>query len=166
MRAIWVIPLVLAAAGCGDREPSAREKALRDEADVEAVKAAQQAPPAPVTPDKILYPDIEKYDLYGAGCNFAPEGSMAAIALAQTGRGYMKIDGKIEAFAPDAGSSDLPLGAKGKYTAGAWSFLLDIGEGEGEQDGIETVNFPARLVLRNDRDQVVYEASGVAQCGS
>ncbi|MCT2558794.1 hypothetical protein N0B51_07350 [Tsuneonella sp. YG55] len=166
MRAIWVLPLALAAAGCDSKEPSAREQALRDEADVAAVKAAQEAPPVPVTPDKILYPDIEKYDLYGAGCNFAPDGSMAAIALAQPGHGYMKIDGKLEGFAPDAGSSDLPLGAKGKYTAAAWSFMLDIGEGEGEQDGIETVNFPARLILRNDRDQIVYEASGVAQCGS
>lgn len=166
MRAFWVLPLALAAAACGDDGPSPREQALRDEADVEAVKAAQEPPPTPVTPEKILYPDIEKYNLFGAGCNFAPQGSMGAIALAQPAHGYMKIDGKLVPFAPDAGSGDLPLGTKGKYTAGAWSFMLDIGEGEGEQDGIETVNFPAKLVLRNDRDQVVYESTGVAQCGS
>ncbi len=166
MRPFLIVSLALLAAGCGPKEPSAREKQAMDEADVAAVKAAQDVPPAPVTPDKILYPDIERYELYGSGCNFAPEGSMGAIAFAQAAHGYMKIDGKLEAFATDAGSSDLPLGAKGKYTAGSWSFILDIAEGEGKQDGTETVNFPAHFALRNDRDQIVYESNGIAQCGS
>lgn len=166
MRAIWVWPLALLAAGCGQDEPSATERQRMEEADIAAVKAAQEPPPAPVTPEKILYPDIERYDLFGAGCNFAPEGSMAAIALAQPARGYMKIDGELESFAPDIGSGDLPLGAKGKYTAGEWSFMLDLAEEEGSQSGSETVNFPARFILRNQRDQIVYQASGVAQCGS
>jgi len=166
MRAATLLPLVLLVAACGKDEPSPSEKARADDADVAAVKAAQVPPPTPVTPERILYPDIERYDLFGAGCNFAPKGSMAAVVLAQPGHGYMKIDGKLEAFAPDAGSGDLPLGAKGKYTAGAWSFVLDLAAEEGEQSGSETVNYPAHLVLRNDRDQIVYEANGVAQCGS
>lgn len=166
MRAFGMMALAVLVAGCADDEPSAAERERMEEADIAAVKAAQKPPPAPVTPGKILYPDIERYDLFGAGCNFAPEGSMAAIALAQSARGFMKIDGELEAFAPDAGSGDLPLGAKGKYTAGEWSFVLDLAAEEGEQDGSETVNFPARFVLRNQRDQIVYQANGVAQCGS
>ena len=79
---------------------------------------------------------------------------------------FMKIDGELVAFAPDAGSGDLPLGTKGKYTSKAWSFLLDIGAVEGEQAGSEAVNYPAHFVLRNDRDQIVFEANGTAQCGS
>lgn len=166
MRVATLLPLALLVSACGQGEPSPAEKARADDADVAAVKAAQVPPPTPVTPERILYPDIERYDLFGAGCNFAPQGSMAAIALAQAGHGYMKIDGKLEAFAPDAGSGDLPLGAKGKYTAGAWSFVLDLAAEEGEQSGSETVNFPAHLVLRNDRDQIVFESDGIAQCGS
>lgn len=166
MRVLWVAPLFLMIAGCGGDEPTAAEKRRMDDADVAAVKAAQVPPPTPVTPEKILYPDIERYDLFGAGCNFAPEGSMAAVALAQPSKGFMKIDGDLIAFAPDAGSGDLPLGTKGKYTSKAWSFVLDIGAEEGEQAGSETVNFPAHFVLRNDRDQIVFEANGVAQCGS
>lgn len=166
MRVAILVPMVLLAAACGEEPPSPAEQARMDEADIAAVKAAQVPPPTPVTPDKILFPDIERYDLFGAGCNFAPEGSMGAIVLAQPARAFMKIDGELEAFAPDAGSGDLPLGAKAKYTAGAWSFVLDLAEDEGTQAGTETVNYPAHLVLRNDRDQVVYEANGVAQCGS
>jgi len=166
MRGLTMVCAALALASCAEDGPSHAEKARMDEADVAAVKAAQTPPPSPVTPDKILYPDIEKYSLFGAGCNFAPEGGLAAIALAQPAKGYMKIDGKLEAFAPDAGSGDLPLGAKGKYTSGAWSFVFDLAAGEGEQAGSETLSYPAKFVLRNDRDQIVYEASGVAQCGS
>lgn len=165
-RAALIASALALLAACGDDAPSPSEKARMDDADVAAVKAAQTPPPSPVTPDRILYPDIEKYALFGAGCNFAPEGSMAAIALAQPAKGFMKIDGKLEAFAPDAGSGDLPLGVKGKYTSGAWSFVLDLAAGEGEQAGGETLSYPAKFVLRNDRDQIVYEAGGVAQCGS
>lgn len=165
MRVAWALPLVLLAA-CGEEAPSPAEQKRMDDAAVAAVEAAQVPPPSPVTPERILYPDIEKHDLFGAGCNFAPEGSMAAVVLAQPARGFMKIDGQMVAFAPDAGSGDLPLGAKGKYTAKAWSFVLDLAAEEGTQSGTETVNFPAHFVLRNDRDQIVYEANGTAQCGS
>jgi hypothetical protein len=164
---IWGVAMAtLALAGCAEEAPTPAEKARMDEADIAAVNAAQVPPPTPVAPGKILYPDIERYELFGAGCNFAPAGSMAAIALAQPARGYMKLDGRLESFAPDAGSGDLPLGAKGKYTAGAWSFVLDLAEEEGAQSGTETVNFPAHFILRNQYDQVVFEADGVAQCGS
>ncbi|GGD93713.1 hypothetical protein GCM10011515_11890 [Tsuneonella deserti] len=137
-----------------------------DEADVAAVEAAQVPPPTPVQPGTIGMPDIEKFDMFGAGCSFAPGKGIATVALLQAERGFMKIDNKIVVFAPDAGSGDLPLGAKGKYTGGAWSFILDLASEEGKQSGIETVNYPARLVLRNDHDQIVYQEDGTAQCGS
>lgn len=166
MRVAMIVSAALLAASCGEDEPSAAEQARKDQADIAAVEAAQVPPPTPVTPGTIGMPDIEKYDLYGAGCTFAPGDGLAAVALLQPKRGYMKIDNRIVTFAPDAGSGDLPLGAKGKYTAGAWSFVLDLASEEGKQTGSETINYPARLVLRNDHDQVVFEADGTAQCGS
>jgi hypothetical protein len=166
MRVAIIALAAVLASSCGKDEPSPAEKARMDEADVAAVKAAQVPPPTPVEPDTIGMPEIEKYDMFGAGCNFAPGKSMGAIALLQEKRAFMKIDDAVVVFAPDAGSGDLPLGTKGKYTASAWSFVLDLASEEGRQSGYETVDYPARFVLRNDHDQIVFQSDGTAQCGS
>lgn len=159
------LPLLLAA--CAGDEPTAAERNAQEEADIAAVEQAQEIPPQPITLQPIGYPDIEKHNLFGAGCAFAAQGGgLGALALATDGAAHIKVGGAIERLAPDPGSPELPLGARGKYDGKRYSILLDIAEGEGEQEGIETVNFPARLVVRNERDQVVYEASGISQCGS
>lgn len=165
----WIVVMVCAAAvvSCGDEAISPREQARIDDEKIAAVEAAQEIPPTPVSPEGIRFPDIEKYDLFGAGCAFVPEGGgLAPIALTQTEHGWMKIDGKVERFAPDAGSAELPLDTRARYDGKRFNFTLDIGEGEGRQSGIETTEFPAQFVVRNERDQVVYEAGGMAQCGS
>lgn len=166
MRVAVILCAALLAASCDKEERSPAEQARMDEEDVAAVNAAQVPPPVPVTPDRITFTDVEKHDMFGAGCNFAPGTGIAPIALLQSERGFMKIDGRVVVLAPDAGSGDLPLGAKGKYTGGAWSIVLDLSAEEGKQSGSETVNYPARFVLRNERDQVVFESNGTAQCGS
>jgi hypothetical protein len=166
MRALWIVGLALLATACGKDKPSPAEQARQDAADVAAVNAAQVPPATPVTPETVGAPDIEKYDMYGVGCSFAAGTSMAPVVLAQPKRAYMKIDGDIVPFAPDAGSADLPLGTKAKYTASAWSFIFDIASEEGKQSGTETINYPARLILRNDHDQIVFQSDGTAQCGS
>ena len=166
MRAGLIVLAAFLASSCGKDEPTPAEKARMDEADIAAVKSAQVPPPTPVEPSTIGMPDIEKFDMFGAGCNFAPGKSIGAIAMLQEKRAFMKIDDAVVVFAPDAGSGDLPLGTKGKYTANAWSFVLGLASEEGKQSGTETIDYPARLILRNDRDQIVYQSGGTAQCGS
>lgn len=166
MRVAVILGAALLVASCEKEERSAAEQARMDEQDVAAVNAAQVPPPVPVAPERITFADIEKHDMFGAGCNFAPGTGIAPVALLQPERGFMKIDGEVVRLAPDIGSGSLPLGAKGKYTGGAWSLVLDLASEEGTQSGTETVNYPARFVLRNERDQVVFESNGTAQCGS
>lgn len=165
MRKFVIVGAAALLAACGS-ERSAEEQARADEADIAAVQAAQDIPASPVQPQTIGYPDIEKNKLYGAGCAFAPDGGIAPVALTMPDVGYMKIAQRIERFAPDKGSLELPLGTYGHYDGKEYNFILDIGEGEGTKAGTETTNFPAQLVLKNSRDQVVYQAKGTAQCGS
>lgn len=166
MRRVALIALLLLAA-CGPREPTAAEIDAAAERDIAAVKQAQEIPPVPITPQPILYPDIERNQLFGSACAFAPEGGgLGALVLAMEKAAYMKIDGEIVRLAPDAGSPLLPLGTRGKYDGRDYALVLDIAEGEGRQTGSETMSYDARLVVRNARDQSVYEGHGVAQCGS
>ena len=54
-----IVCAALLAASCSKDEPSAAEQARMDQADIEAVNAAQVPPPAPVEPDRITITDIE-----------------------------------------------------------------------------------------------------------
>ena len=69
------IPLLLALglAACAD-EPTEEERA----AAVAEVEAHQTPPPEQLEPGAIRYREIEEYDLYGAGCSFAPAGGGVA----------------------------------------------------------------------------------------
>ena len=170
MRSLTIVcmapALALVLISCGEDISPDEQRAL-DENDIATVEALQTPPPQPIVPQPITYPDIEKHDLFGAGCNFAPDGGgLGAIVLAQPEIGYMKIDNSIERFAPDVGSASMPLGTFAKYDGTAHSFRLSFREEEGEQSGMETVDFKAQLVVRNSSDAVVYEADGIAQCGS
>ena len=158
--------LALALAACAD-EPTPQQKAASDAADVAEVEANQEAPPEAMVPEPILYPDIEKYGLFGAGCNFLPEGAgLGAVALAQIDKGYMKRDGEVLTFAADKGSAQNPLMSWTKYDGKDYSMTLELSGGEGEQSGMETVDFDAELIVRDGKDRVVYQSEGIAQCGS
>ena len=66
----------------GEQRPEEEEAARqRDVADVEA---NQEPPPAQLSLDPIRYREIEKYNLYGAGCSFTPDGGgLGTVALAK-----------------------------------------------------------------------------------
>ena len=60
----------------------------------------------------------------------------------------------------------LPVMARARYDGREYGLTLDLAEGEGRRTGTETTDYPGRLELRNGRDQVVFGASGVMQCGT
>lgn len=163
------LPMVLlafAVAACSS-EPTPEEQAAVDAKARAEVIASQTPPPVALAPQKILYPDIEKYDLFGAGCNFVPEGGgMAAIVLAQPDRAYMKLDDDLMVFAADKGSTRQPLATWRQYDSRDFGLELAITDETGEQIGSETVRFDARMTVRDGKDRVVYQSAGMAQCGS
>ena len=163
MRAgIAILASALALAGCGERSDPAQ-----DAADVAEIRAEHDMPPVElIAPERISYTDIEANNLFGAGCGFAPEGSLAVLFLAQEDHGFLKLDERIRTLAPDKGSAELPMQAYSRYTGKEYTVKIAIDGGEGEQEGIELTKWPGTIRIRDYKDRVVFEKTGLVGCGS
>lgn len=149
-------------AGCDEGSSAAQ-----DEADIAEIEAMHDMPAAQaVELERISYTDIEKNNLFGAGCGFAPDGGMAIMFLAQEERGYIKRDGKIEALAPDKGSDALPMPGYVKYDGSEFAIELSLDEERGKSEGIENTKFPGRMLIRDFKGRTVYEKDGTIGCGA
>ena len=156
-----VLLLAAALAACTS-EPTEEERA----AAVAEVEANQVPAPEQLEPGAIRYREIEQYDLYGGGCSFAAQGGgLAAVALAMAETGHFLKDGELVTLAADKGSAELPYLARREYDGKAYSMTLDLDEDAGERSGEETSDYPATLTIRDANEQVVYEKTGIAQCG-
>ncbi|MBX7526732.1 hypothetical protein [Qipengyuania vesicularis] len=156
--------LTVAIAACGptpEEEETARKQAVAE------VEANQEPPPEQLTLDPIRYREIEKHQLYGAGCSLVPDGGgLGAVVLALAEEGFLIRNGELLRFAADAGSAELPYLARQRYTGREYSFTLDLDEDEGKQSGVETTDYRGRLTVRDSSERVVYQAEGLTQCGA
>ena len=159
---ILIVLLALTLTACSN-EQNEEERA----AAVAEVEANRVPPPEELQLEPIRYREIEKNELYGTGCSFAPDGGgMSAVALAMAETGHFLRGDKLITLAADKGSPELPYLARRKYDGAAYSMTLDLDEAEGEQSGEETSDYPATLTIRDASEQVVYRKSGIAQCGA
>ena len=159
---VSIVLLALTLTACSN-EPNEEERA----AAVAEVEANRIPPPEELQLEPIRYREIEKNELYGTGCSFAPDGGgMSAVALAMAETGHFLRGDKLITLAADKGSPELPYLARRKYDGAAYSMTLDLDEAEGEQSGEETSDYPATLTIRDASEQVVYRKSGIAQCGA
>jgi hypothetical protein len=160
----WGAIAVLLLAGCG-REVTPEEQALQDERDIAQVEKANDAmgPLKPITPEPILYQDIERYDLFGEACNYAPGTSLGARVVAREADAFMKIDGEIVRFAADPGSRELPQRTRSLYAARSYSLRLQL-DGEGEQSAEGTLDYEGSVTVFDSHGRVIYEGTGIAQC--
>ena len=155
--------LALLLAGCRD-DASPEERAAADERAVAMVQAANKAPPPVrlVTPEPILLPDIERYDLLGEICSYAPGTSLGARVVAREADAFMKIEGNIERFAADPGARELPMHTRSVYNSKDYSLVLALTEDPGE--GEQRASYEGSVTLRDADGRVVYEGTGEAQC--
>ena len=159
---VSIVLLALTMMACSN-EANEEERA----AAVAEVEANRVPPPEELQLEPIRYREIEKNELYGTGCSFAPDGGgMSAVALAMAETGHFLRGDKLITLAADKGSPELPYLARRKYDGAAYSMTLDLDEAEGEQSGEETSDYPATLTIRDASEQVVYRKSGIAQCGA
>ena len=164
MRNVFAFSVMLLAA-CG---PTAAEQEAERQRDVAQVEASMDPPPEPLVLEPIIFADVERENLFGAGCNVLPadeDASGIAIALAQDDAAYFKRDGEIVRLSADTGSAELPYLARQRYSGLAFSLELEL-EGEGEQSGYETTDYPSILTIRDDHDREVLVQRGVTQCGA
>ena len=150
--------------GCRDEAPE--ERTAADERAVAMVEAANKAPPPVqlVTPEPILLPDVERYDLLGEACSYAPGTSLGARVIAREADAFMKIDGDIERFAADPGARELPMHTRSVYNSKDYSLVLALREDTGE--GEQRASYEGSVTLRDAVGRVVYEGTGEAQCAS
>ena len=155
--------LALLLPGCRD-EAAPGERNAADERAVAMVEAANKAPPPVqlVTPEPILLPDIERYDLLGETCSYAPGTSLGARVIAREADAFMKIDGNIERFAADPGARELPMHTRSVYNSKDYSLVLALREDTGE--GEQRASYEGSVTLRDAAGRVIYEGTGEAQC--
>lgn len=159
---------LLLLAGCGE-SATPEEQAMEDARDIAQVHAANEVmPPIElVSPEPILLPDIERYDLYGQTCNYAPGTSFGTRVISREADAFMKIDGEVVRFAADPGSRELPMRTRSLYNSREYALRLAVDGEETPEGGTEADGpneFEGAVTLRDRYGRVVYEGVGLAQC--
>jgi hypothetical protein len=163
MRSRLPLLALLLVAAC-NKGPTPEEQAAADARDVAMVEAANDAPPPleQLTPDPILYPDIERYDLFGEACNYAPGTSLGVRVIAREADAFLKLDGEVVRLAADPGSRELPMHSRTLYSGKDYSLRLAL-NGDGATP-TEPGDYEGSVTLRDAYGRVVYEGTGLAQC--
>jgi hypothetical protein len=164
----FVLVLAAACAACsGDTAP---EDQIAEEQAIEAVKEVNEmAPPMEeLKPEAILYPDMERYDMFGAACSYAPGTSMGARVVARESDAFIKLDGDVLRFAADSGSRNMPMGTRSVYDGREYSLRLEVTEEEQGTAGAdpETSYYDGKVEIRDAWDRLVYSGTGTVQCGT
>ena len=164
MRKWLAVVALIALAGCGS-EATPEERAEADARDVAMVEAANDVTPPlkQVTPEPILLPDIERYDLYGQACNYAPGTSLGARVIAREADAFVKIEGEIHRLAADPGSRELPMHTRTLYSGKEYSLRLSMND-QGETEGGGATDLEGSVSVRDRYGRVVYEGAGPVQC--
>ena len=160
--------LALALLAACTPQKSAAEKRAADDRAIAQVNAAQEVkpPPKPIDPQPILFGDIQKFNLFGAGCAFAPGDSMGAVLLTRDKVAYLLLNARPVRFASDPGSTKLPLGTYSRYVGKELALSLTrTGDEAGPETG-EATRWAGHVVVTDPYDQVVYQADGQVQCGA
>jgi hypothetical protein len=147
-------------------KPDAEERAERNQRDVEMVQKANNTMPPleQVAPEAIGYAEMERYDLSGAACNYAPGTSFGTLVIARADDAFMKIRGKIQRFAADPGSRELPQKTRSLYNSKEFSLKLSV-NGQGQLvPGQSGADYDGAVTLYDPHGRVVFEGSGLTRC--
>lgn len=161
--ALMVLPLL---AGCGDT--SADDKGARDQRDIALVeKANNTLPPVEdVVPEAIGASDLQRFDISGPACSYAPGTSFGTLVIARKDDAFMKIRGKVQRFAADPGARELQQGTRSLYNSREFVLKLDIQGGQMTPGGQQNIDYEGTITLLDSHGRAVFEGSGLARCNS
>ncbi len=161
----WIVPFMLLALGaCGQ---SAEQRRAADEADIEAVKAAQnRLPPlAPAQPEPLMQDDIARIDASGPGCMVRlGEGLSPPIFFTVGSFGWFKVDGAMIKVAGDSGSEHGPADTWTRYTGKQATLRLEYAGGGVPATGLEARSHAVIVTMRDPYDRVIYRGQGIQTC--
>ena len=139
---------------------SSQQTAAKNARAIASVEAAQNANPpiVPITLQPIGGLEMVQKNLIGPGCNFAPDGSIGAVVLAQQHRAFVKVDDNVVELAADPGSAPTINAFPRKFTGKA--FVLTLTH-TGPEPG---KNSPATVTVTDPNGRTIYTAAGIVQC--
>lgn len=158
---------VLACAACSG-EPA--DDDVREEQAIAAVEAANEVQPPleQVTPEPLLGSDIERHDIYGPSCAYAPGINLGPRLIAREPDAFMKVDGEILRFAADPGSRELAEGTRSLYNGREYSLRLELEEEDlpiDAEPGSEMTEYEGTVRLLDRWGREVYSGTGPSVCG-
>lgn len=163
MRAVTLL-LLSALAACGQ---SAEEKRAADDADVAAVKDAQNRMPPllPVKPEVLMDGDMARIDASGPGCIVLMGQGPAVPVLVTVGSfGWLKLDGTILKIAGDSGSDRGPADTWTHYTGKQTSVRIRFESGDSAPTSAPGEDHVVTLTMRDAYDRVIYRGQGMQTC--
>lgn len=154
--------IVLACAACS-AEPA--DDDFRQEQAIAAVEAANETGPPleDITPEPLLEQDIERHDIYGSSCAYAPGTNLRTRLIAREVDAFMKIEGDVQRFAADPGSRELAQGTRSLYNGREFSLRLELEGGEAQLEG-EAAELEGTVHLLDRWGREVYGGTGPVRC--
>lgn len=167
VRAALSLGLLALLAAC-DAAPSPRQQASEDAAAIARVKAAQDERP-PVEAVTLLHvpaDDAGQIGASSAGCRLTVDQGGDPVVIAGPRRAVIRTGTAVTTLAADEGSAKLPLGTWSHYVGKGLSISLEKGAGSGAAPGIDALEWPARVTVRDAWSRIVYTGTGTLSCGA
>ncbi len=167
MRDPILLCAMLAFAACSPPQ-SAESKQAADAEAVAQVERLSVPPAIPLSPQPITFADIEKHDLFGAGCYFqGGDGEKPPLLfLASEAKGWLKLDSEIIELSADRSSSEQPYMSWSKYVGLSQTVQLERDSAVARSTGPETETAPGTITIRDAKDRVVFKRTGAIDCGA
>ena len=159
MRVVLTTIAALCLAACTDGEHG-------ESIDIESMNEAALGPVVPITLDPIGFAEIEKYDLFGNGCNMMAEDEEGLLFIAGSESAAFILEGELITAASDAGSQELPYGARSRYSGTHYAINLKVLSERPESSGYEAAYYPGVLEIIDAQGRTVYSNRGTVQCGA